>query len=410
MTDLATDDQTVLDDLDRSLDNFEAVLTGAGAKKGPSLRENWIYLQLFATTGLRLPHTDAILRTLLNLTDTEAADFVWYKGMLEAYQGFNKTSEYFFSDVFGKVTDVGGALKNFADDASGKDSLFTLIHALVQPGDEQDLGTALELLTDLKATSATNAKLAADVKANLATYKAKMIDDKGAIKTVKNRIEDDDTVNDKKMKKLDGGVDIMGSLEQIKAYIKKRHHDYDDAIGKIETSAAYAWAGPVGFGVAAGLDIKWALEADQAMDDIDKYQGKLVTASSELVRAHKIHATNDLAEDSMDDVITHIDFAIAKTGAVQDSWESVGNGLHYISGKVAGSLKPETPEHDKLRGIRIVSTYMKLAEKRWTKVKPIIVEMTSNAYVSIEPKEIDLNELKKRIGKVLEEAKKEGKV
>ena len=177
----AQDELQVLDD---TLSSFESFLKGDGSTT-PSLRENWIYLQIFATYGLWLPHTNADLQATLKLTAAEAATYPWFDGMVGAYSQVFDSSNYFFSDVFNKMLDLGNGLKNYASDVAGQDSEFTLIASLVAPGADQDLDTALSLLEDLKTSAASNKALADTIKDNMTSYRVKLVASQGSVDKVK---------------------------------------------------------------------------------------------------------------------------------------------------------------------------------------------------------------------------------
>ena len=385
------DNQPSVKSLDSSLTSMEASLNGPNPKT-PTLRENWIYLQIYATYGLRLPNTAGALQTILNLTANEAAGYAWFNGMYQAYNVLNESSKYFLNDIFNKMTSLGTGLKSYATDVAGEDSTFTLISSMVKPtdGSDPDLDSALDILSDLKSTAKTNADLAAAIKVNLATYKGKIVDAQGKMNAVKKQIDSDDRTSQATIDKLDGGKDVMGSIKQMKDMLDTDKAEYKHDVIVASTTVTYAWVFPAGTIAAAVVAGVFGKRAVDMADTIDKLEGQISDAEAKEKIAISTQNTVTLAQDSLDSALKHTDVAIEKTTAIENSWNDMSAGLDYISKKISSSIKGKTGT-ERLAGVNSVVYFMKKAQEKWTTIQPTINQMVTDPYITVSPDPIDMS-------------------
>lgn len=397
------DNQTSEQQLDEALTNLQNYLNGANDDT-PTLRGNWIYLQIFATYGLRLPNTADALQTVLNLTPSAAAGYSWFGAMYEAYDKLNQASTYFFSDVFDKMTSLGSGLKSYAEDVAGQDSVFTLISSLVKPTDDSDPDpqSALDMLSDLKKTAAKNAALAGDIKSNLGTYKAKLVDAQGKMTTVKKAVDGDDRTSQATINKLEGGKDIAGSLAQIQDMINTDKDEYKHDVIVASTTPTYAWVGLLGLAAAAIVAGIYGKKATDMLDTINKLEGQFKAAQQQLKVAISTQNTTKLAEHSLESVIKHTTIAIEKTTQVENSWNSMAAGLTYISDKVSSSMKMQDGKEKLAAKIAIVY-FMKTAQEKWTAIQPIIDQMVTDPNITVSSDPVNMTDF---ANQVVTEAKK----
>jgi hypothetical protein len=397
-TTTAQDELQVLDD---TLTAFESFLKGDGSTT-PSLRENWIYLQIFATYGLWLPHTNADLQATLNLTAPQAATYSWFNAMAESYGQIFDGSTYFFSDIFNKMLDLGNGLKNYASDVAGQDSEFTLISSLVQPGADQDLPTALSLLEDLKTSAASNKALADTIKDNLTTYRVKLVAAQGSAGKVKQQVDADDRTSQATIDKLAAGKDAMGSLAQLQDLLNTDQEEYKHDVIVASTSVTYAWVlipppfpgGLIAAAIVAGI---YGKRATDMLDTISKLTDQIKQAQAELTTALAVHGTTRLAESSLTSVIKHLDVAIEKVTTVQNAWLGVQAGLDDISAKINNTLTPTDTNEDKLKAWQAVQYYLKKAQDDWTTIQPTINELMANPIITVEPNATSIDDFVKQV-------------
>ncbi len=389
-------DETKLAELDELIANFETYLKGVPGKK-PSLRLNWVYLQLFATYGLRLPHTKELLLGQLNLEQKDVTSMSWFSSMVDAYEGLNDSSQYFLKEVFTLMTDLGSGLSDFASDAAGEDSIFTFIETLIQPGDDQDLDSALEELADLKSNAADNDQLAAGVQKHLLDYQGKLKQNEKDVGTVKEAVENDENLKEGSIDVLQGGPELEGSIKKLQTILESNHDDYDDAVLAMEVTPSYGWITPIGGAVAAYELYANYNKMEDALDAIDDYEGRIENLQGDLDRAIKIHTVDSTASKSLAGVLNHLEIALEKTDALREGWKVVADGLDYLFEKVNGTLKPTSLEEERLAAISSISHYMRQAQAKWSHLSPVIEQMTSNAIISVEGKPLELSEIKARI-------------
>jgi len=397
-TTTAQDDTQILDD---TLTAFESFLKGDGSTT-PSLRENWIYLQIFATYGLWLPHTTADLQATLRLTAADAATYSWFNAMVGSYDQIFQASGYFFNDVFNKMLDLGNGLKNYSSDLAGSNSEFQLISSLVEPGPNQDLATALSLLVDLKTSAASNEKLADDIKNNLTTYRVQLVAAQSSVGTVKKDVDDDDRTSQETIDKLSGDKNVSGSIAQMQDLLNTDQEEYNKDVTIASTTVTYAWVVippfiPVGLIAAAVVAGVYGARAVEMLDTISKLNDQIKQAQAELHTALAVHGTTRLAETSLTSVIKHLDVAIDKVTTVQNAWLGVQAGLDDISAKISQTLTPTSPTEDQLRAYQVVQYYLGKAQTDWTTIQPTIVELMVNPVITVQPSAATVDDFVKQV-------------
>jgi hypothetical protein len=387
-----------LQTLDDTLSNFEAFLKGDGSTT-PSLRENWIYLQIFATYGLWLPHTNADLQATLNLTAADAATYAWFDAMVGSYGQIFDASTYFFSDVFNKMLDLGNGLKNYASDVAGQDSEFTLIASLVKPpeGQEPDPATALDLLEDLKTSAAGNATLAGTIKDNMTSYKTKLVTAQGSVKDVKTTIDADERTSQDTIDKLSAGKDAAGSIAQLQDMLSADQAEYQQDVVVASTSVTYAWVFPIGLIAAAVVAGVYGKRATDMLNTISQLTDQINKGLAELHTALTVQATSRLADNSLNSVIQHLDVAIDKVTTVQNAWLDVQAGLDAISKKISDSLKPTSTNEEQLAASGVVAVYMNQAQQKWTSIQPTIDDLMDNPIITVEPDATSIDDFVKKV-------------
>lgn len=400
------DNQPGVQQLNEALNKLENYLNGKNDDI-PTLRGNWIYLQLFATYGLRLPNTASALEATLNLNASQAAAYSWFGAMYQAYDKLNNASSYFFSDVFDEMTSLGEGLKSYATDVAGQDSTFTLISSLVKPtdGSKPDPQSALDILSDLKSTADNNATQAEKIKSNLTTYKSKLSEAEGEIKKVECSVEQDDKASQDTINKLEGGKDITGSIAQIQDWLDTDKKEYKHDVVVASTTVTYAWVGLFGLIAASIVAGIYGKRATNILNTINELEGKIKTAKYELKVALATQNTIKLAERSINSVLRHTDIAIEKTNQIQNSWSSMSEGLKYIAGKVSHSIEMEDGD-EKLAAINAVVHFMKMAQRKWTTIQPTIDEMVTDPYVTVAPDSIDMSQFANQIEAEVEKLEK----
>lgn len=392
---------TQLEKLDTTMETFESFLKGDGSTT-PSLRDNWIYLQIFATYGLWLPSTNADMLTTLNLTAAQAATYTWFNSMVQAYRNIYESSNYFFKEIFNKMLDLGNGLKNYASNVAGQESEFTLISKLVQTGSDQDLPMALALLKDLKASAASNATLAGTIKDNMTTYRVQLVTAHGSMRTVKTQVDLDERTSQATIDTLAGDKDHSGSVAQLQAQYEKDRKEYNHDVVVASTAVTYAWVlipppfpgGLIAAAVVAGV---FGKRATDMLDTMSKLAATIRNANTELQTAVAVHRTDDLAEGSLTSLLTHLNTAIDKVTLVQNAWLGVQGGLDLISDAINNTLMPDGTDGDKLKASQLIILKMKQAQVSWTNIQPTINELMDNPVINVESEAVNVDEFVKKV-------------
>ncbi|KPA23463.1 hypothetical protein shim_00710 [Shimia sp. SK013] len=395
-----------LADFENAMDGFEKFITGDKSKNHDGMRENWIYLQMFATYGIRLPFTEADLKTSFLFAEKDTAlvkgkklkdtDFAWLPSLSLAYTGVNKSSRFFHDTVLQNMIDLSSGLTIYSDESGGKGNEFELLIELMDGGEDEH-NAVLDILKTRGDKARANSVLAKTVLENLKEYHAKLIVNQTAVQASHKEIAKDEKVSDDAIKLLDGDADTDGSIKNIMAKIKHDKSVIEHDKLMLETSAAYAWATIVGLIAAATVWGVYGKEWKEMSDDIDRLDGKLKSANEDLSRAMAVHAVNTQATDSLEKLLGHLVVAIEKSDAVHKSWNGVVQGIDYLSAQISGSMKSTGPTDDKLRSNRQVKHYMKHAAEKWTALKPIVEQVSDNIIISVDPTELSLKDMAARI-------------
>jgi len=390
-----------LTELDKIFNNLTNYLKGESEKS--TLRENWVWLQMYATHLLRLPNTSTSLQSSLKIKSSiEITGYKWFTPMLRANQDLDTVSKFFFSDVFDKMTSLGNGLQNYSTEVTGEDSVFTLISSLVKPtdGSVPDPNSALDILSDLKTTAQQNASLAGDIKSNLTTFKAKLEKVNPNLVFIKKQVEKDDRTSMTTINKLNGGVKINGSIKHLIEEIRKDHEEYISDLEKAGGAAVggvvfVCIIGPVGFVAAEGFAVYYAIKAKNMSDKIESLEKELDEANEKIELAVTVQNVVKTAEDSLKDLIPMTEMAISKTTYIQNSWTGIVSSLDFISAKVSSSIKMKDGE-EKLAAINAIVYYMKKAQQKWTVIQPLIDEMVKDPYITVDPKSQTISEFFKK--------------
>jgi hypothetical protein len=372
-----------------SFGDFENYLKGTG-KDQLSLRHNWVYLQIFATYGVRLPHTKETIEAHLHLKPEQAATFSWLPDFTDSLVKLNNSGDFFFKQIFEPMIMLGSSLKSYAHDASGPDSIFLFIKSIVLPGKGQDLDTALNMLKDLIKDASDNAEKAATINEKLSSYQTQLTAIQTKLAATKTKIDTEDGSSEATIDKLSGGPEITGSLKQLRALRAadnaEFHHDIDVAF----TSITYCWCTLIGIVASMVVAAKYGKMAGEMKEKVINLDAQIKTASDALSIAIKTHTTTDLAETSINDLQRHLELAITKTSAVEKGWKTAVNDLQFISKKVQKTLHPDSPTSDKLAAINTITHYLTIAAKKWSEIKPLVDQMTLNPVINVAHEDLDL--------------------
>lgn len=391
-----TDQQTDLQKLDDALSGFEDFLAGQtnpDGTQGPTLRENWISLQVFSQYGLRLPSTPATLQNMLGLTHEQTLAYEWFDAMVESYAGVKDSSHYFMTRVFVDMTDLGTSLQGYASTVVGENSAFGAVLALVEAGDQESLQGALSIVQLLRDMSDKNAALARTIKTGLAEYKGQLIEAGKGVTDVQDQIRKDDRVNQATIERLGGGPDVDGSVAQIQSLIDADWGAYHHDVTVAATSVTYAWIEPAGTIAAAVVAGIYGDKATKMLRAIHRLEGELKTARRELQTAVAVQRTSKIANTSLTDVHRHLDFATNKANAVQNAWLGLKGGLDDIDAQVSHSLTVDAGGRERLSAIAAVKFFMRRAQDDWATLKPRIDEMVTDPMITVSSDDVSIDDV-----------------
>lgn len=404
-------DKTELEQMDEALDSFETYLKGNGTTV-PSLRQNWIYLQIFSIYGLRLPQTAAALQTALHMKPSDTGGYTWFNDMYTTYADVGKSSHYFFEHVFKDMNDLGGKLRDFSKDSGGDESLMDAVLDLIGRGDNSplpdpaDREAALALVEELNDRASEAAKFAATIQSDLVTYRTGLIPLQASVTRVRKAVDEDSKTSDAAYNKLAGSKDVEGSIAQLLDKLEKDRREYVEDVKIAATTPTYGWiiVPPIGIWAAAIVAGIYGRKATEMLETIEKLEAQIKTASEELIRVTAVRCVTKLAHDSLDSVGGHLDVAIDKAEVVRKAWDGVKLGLDFIKSQVEHSLKPDhdDPEKQQLQAIKAVRYFIKRSSERWISIRPDVDALTKDPFISIDPEDMNLSSFIEKVKQEME--------
>lgn len=395
-TSTATQDPAV--DIDKLMNDFEKLLIDSKKPRGP-LWYAWHYLQVYSTWGLRLPNTEATLKLKLSVPDPGV--YLFFSSMLEAYQELHDASQQFLDKIFSAVVGVGDDLQAFASQASKDgDAIFSAVNDLL---DANDTASVLELLENLQATAAANAKNAADVTSKLDAYKSQLVDADGKLAAVQDKVEADDKTSKATLDML-ASTDpaVTDSLAGIQKLLTAKQDEYQQDVIIAATTPTYCWVfwpvPPFPAGLIAAITVAsiYGSRAVQALHDADDLSDKLKVKSQELHTALAAHGVQQTALSGLGQAKTHTDNAIQQTTVLQNSWNTMATQIGVIKSRVDGMTREQ--DQDKILAAKaVIKIYASAAEKAWDKILPALTELTADPYISVESNEMSLSEFAAKV-------------
>lgn len=376
-------------DLDSLIDQFQSVLMTNNTNKGKIWRA-WHFLQVYSTWGLRLPHTDETLQQKLTITDPGSYDF--YPSMLQGYQQLFSASDHFQKVVFTEVVALGNSLRRFADEAkAGDGGTFDAINDLVEAGDAESLAAVLELIEDLQNQAIKNVSDAEKVESLLADYSAQLVTAEATIRGTQEKVESDSKVSSARIKALEGGKDVTGSIENFKELRDTFQKEYDHDVVVAATTPTYGWVFPFGTIAAAVVAGIYGDKAVKALKNYNEMVSKYAAAKSELAIANNTHNVQSLALEGLNKAKDLTQKAIEQTTIVKNAWSSLSSNLTTVSNKVKGMTNDA--EEKKLKAKALILLYSKQAGKAWAKLWPAIKELTDDPYITVENSDKGIDDL-----------------
>jgi phage shock protein A len=361
-----------------------------GTTDDQNLWYSWQFLQIYSTWGLRLPHTEATLKMKLGIANP--GTYLFFQGMVQAYDEIHQACYDFTSNIFPEVIDVGKSLLDFASDANQDDGeLFNVLTELIN-GNEDDIKGALELLSDLQDTTKKNTKKAEEVIKLLDGYKAKLVSAQEKVTNVKSLVDRDSQVSQSAINAMQGGSEVTGSIQNLEKLLNGQKAEYDHAVVVAATTPTYAWATLIGFITAAAIAGVYGDKAVRALRRIQELEDEIKKTNAKLSTALETNKVSNSANQSISQAQRYTDLAIVHTTTVQNAWTDMTGNLGVIADKVR-MMTTEEDEQIVLRNKKLVLNYAKKAGEKWALIVPPLKELTRNPYIVVEPNEKSLGEI-----------------
>jgi hypothetical protein len=208
------------------------------------LRAVFHYLQLYATWGVRLPHTEVMLQSALGIDDLETAnDYKFFQPMLGSNLALHNVSSEFLTEVFPQVVKLGTDLDSFAETAAGdrpelgkqrdNDGIFNLVlRSFDSPLPARRL-EATSLLGTLRDMAEVNAKFADNLgKGPLKTYKTELENTNvDFLKPIRGFLQEDEKKFDTQLDDIKGVFEEDSSLTDEIDQLIAAFREKTDALG-----------------------------------------------------------------------------------------------------------------------------------------------------------------------------------
>ena len=363
---------------------------------GP-LWHSWRYLQIYTHYGLKLPHTEADLKTALNIKDP--GKYLWFNSALSAYTEIFGICDKFLKNIFPNVVNLGTKLEQFAKDAGGSTASDEgIFSAVIELLDANDDAAALELIQDLAKQAKANHTSAGVVRTELASYKTGLATALGLLKTAKDAVNKDNKVSQDRISKLttDNASDretIAGMKKAIQTLRDERQHN----IVVATTTVTYCWVPFVGLITAAVVAGIFGAKAEEARKQIESFESMLSKLEDDLRTAVSTHEVLDLASDGLESAAQYTNLADSHATTVQNAWESLTAELENIATKV-GIMTKETDGQAKLAAKAVIKVYARSAKTSWGTLVPILRDLTAEPYIRVADGETTFADVLKQTG------------
>jgi hypothetical protein len=384
--------EDITKDLQKAVNKLSEVLISTDPKKPSQLWASWHFLQVYSVWGLRIPTTEATLKSTLAMSDP--GKYPFFATMLQGNQEVHEACKNFYVNVFPKVVKVGRNLLSTAQEISpGDGDIFGL---LVEMLNDKEFEGCFELIKDMQATAAENIEQATQAETDLAAFSAQLVKAQGTLNTSNTELQADTATSQATIDKAQGSAEVAGSLKNLQQMIDSYKDSYKHYVIVASTTVTYAWVvpvGPIAAGIVAGI---YGDKAIDALNDIDKWTAKFNAANAKLATALKSNQIQQLANRSITETITANNMAITHACTVKNAWEGVMESLGEVHKQVFKMTKV-TDEGEKLKTTALIKRYAKIAGEAWDALVPPLKELTTDPYIVVDPNNKTIKELAQEV-------------
>ncbi|KAJ7677064.1 hypothetical protein DFH06DRAFT_1317658 [Mycena polygramma] len=299
-----------------------------------------------------------------------------------------------FKDVTYKdIVGIADAVYDYADQASGGGDLSASYYKVIF-----DTIHNIAACTD----AAQRAQLKTDLGTGLDSMIAKITELKGQADAVTTKLTQFETDSKNDQAALGTSVTAVnsaltgvgGAIETLQNQIKKDQQDLEDDQDELahdklmmETSAAYAWCGPIG-AIAAAVGV-YGVDKANMEAAISSLNDTLKTERQELQDDKAILAELGNVKLDLKYMVDLIGPAIAAIESMMGEWDAVAHDLDAIKKLVDTDIR---------RAVALFSnTAINSCINKWLTLRNVVDNYRQNAYVSDMPKVTTLDEYLKDV-------------
>lgn len=286
---------------------------------------DFLDIQRYCDAGTQLPTTNKELADKLGISTSDTDKF---QELLSAYQNVSTHCGDFRTNTFKQTVDLANDIADYALKASGTyyPALNTIIGMWQDGSMAPDKAKAKvdAILATLKQDVLSNAKKASDMQTKVAAFANETINDKAILDPIKTKYDAQYEGQGGLIAQLK--TQIQADSDQIDYWNKEYQKDVTIAC----TSATYAWVVPYGTIAAAVVAGIYGKRAQDALDQVHKFQDEKAAASTQEQIDITLMADMHLASNSISGILDAIKGALKVLTHMEGIWNSLAADITSI--------------------------------------------------------------------------------
>ena len=287
--------------------------------------QEWQTVQCYVEGGIKLPITadEAVIKLGLDKSDVAHFSDLW-----PVYGRVHDHCVDFKTRVFPTTVSLASDIVDY-----GHHKAPIFYGALTRVIDQVNAGTISDqkgqiqiqaILKNLAQDAQQRAKKAQDAKNDINSFIVQTVEDKGFLTPIQDRYKQEYEGEQGKIKQFES--EIQGDLDLIDHYNDEYRKDVTIAC----TTATYAWVVPAGTIAAAVVAGIYGAKAQEALDNVHKYQRMLEQTRGDLRAAIMLKQDLKLADDSISGIVDQLTKALPVLEKAKGIWSALADDIANV--------------------------------------------------------------------------------
>lgn len=345
--------------------------------------DEWIQIQLFATTAKGLPITEEAMRNQFQMTDDIVMEGV-YTDLLTSYSSiYNIAGQWLDPQGYrDQMIELAGELYSYSGQVvTRSESLETLVNNLVDAATSDDQ----EKFNKYKAVI----KILLDkMRGQTVVFqeKGKQLGDK--LTTFINTLDQETSHLDKVEEHnaailTNDGSKVQEKIDRLIVEKDALNDEYAKWATVAGTSPTYAWIFPWGTLAAIGTASAGTAEAIALKARLDEKAQELEDAKAELIQTVAIYQSWKLAKTNLGNIRTEMVKANQSLGKLRGGWQNIIAQLDGIISSIDGITTETVLENpDMFIAAFLSQVEVDVLQDKWRKLEELSEKWIENAYVN----------------------------